>query len=558
MIGRARWPFALCFPALFGLLMAISTPAAAQDFHWKAPVTPYMLPGLIDGIVGDVNRDGRADLITTHVSGWGRVAVSLQREDGNFDFPIEYRCNCAPGRPRLLRNGDGWPLIYFEHSVDPNAFPNLSRAGVGFLELRPDMTLVGVRYDNHTLDEMGVVDINQDGKDDLFTTFFTDVSYTTPVFRYVIWYAGDNPLQPKPDVPERLRSWYYLGAPFQYPGVTDSREQYTDITVTATDIDADGYLDHIEGRCPTQCVFRQQPYGHLTMTPTSNDGDLENTAGESAFGDLDGDGLPEQLRAFTGFYGADMLLFMQTAPFVFQKAASYGPLNAPTKPLIRDFDNNGLNDIVVQYEDSNLGGNGWLDTLLQVSPGHFQVVSKRVGNTTMGTTVYADDLDGDGCLDLMLRERIAYSLDRTLRIWHGGGCYPANDFQVQVEGSPEAPDVLVTHVLGGMPSEPRIVRVTLAPALPPTGDIGYAVTPPSACREVPADAPRRTFDCVVPALDAPPGQIHFKFDVAANAGTDVDTQVTAFLLDSAGDIDPGNNRGQLLRRLRINAASSSQ
>ena len=80
---------------------------SAQDFRWHAPITPYVLPGFSHGVFGDINQDGRLDLITTNVSNWGQVAVSLQREDGNFDFPITHRCDCAPGRIRLLKRGDG-------------------------------------------------------------------------------------------------------------------------------------------------------------------------------------------------------------------------------------------------------------------------------------------------------------------------------------------------------------------------------------------------------------------------------------------------------------------
>jgi len=91
---------------LLALLLA-PVLGSAQDFRWHAPVVPYTPPGFNHGLLGDVNLDGRPDLITTSVSNWGQVGVALQREDGNFDFPITYRCDCAPGRIRLLKRSDG-------------------------------------------------------------------------------------------------------------------------------------------------------------------------------------------------------------------------------------------------------------------------------------------------------------------------------------------------------------------------------------------------------------------------------------------------------------------
>lgn len=532
--------------ALSALLLAPAL-VAAQEFRWRAPVVPYTPPGFNHALLGDVNLDGRPDLITTSVSNWGQVGVSLQREDGNFDFPITYRCDCAPGRIRLLKRSDGWPLIHFEHSVDPNAFPNLSRYGVGFLELRQDYTLAAIRYDAGTIDEFGQVDVNQDGNDDLFATFFDfrdDIQ-----FRYRIWFAGisSNAARLLPAPSSRLEFAPYESTPFSYSGITDRRENYTYIDATDLDINADGYRDHMEGRCPGRCLYRQQPYRQLSTTTTTFVPALPSEAGEPSFGDLDGDGLPDLIHVYTGSYGEDMYLHLQTAPQRFERFATFGPLSAPSNVAVRDVDNNGLADMVVQSEHDTLDSTGWLDTILQTSPGEFQVLSKRVGNATMGTRLSAADIDGDGCSDLAIRERLSFTLSIGLRIWHGTNCRPPTDFAVAVEGTPAAPVARVVRRVGSGPTEPRILRVTLAPAVRDADAIGYVVSAPANCAAVGAEAPRRMFDCVIPSLPAAGDRVEYPFIVSIAPGLQVDTQITAFLLDHAGDSNADNNRAQLLR-----------
>ncbi len=531
------------------LWLLFAQAAAAQSFRWHAPITPYVLPGFSHGVFGDINQDGRLDLITTNVSNWGQVAVSLQREDGNFDFPISHRCDCAPGRIRLLKRSDGWPLIYFEHSVDPYAFPDLSRYGVGFLELRQDYTLAVIRHDAGTIDEFGQVDVNQDGNDDLYATYF---DYRDNLqFRYRIWFAGisSNADRLLPAPSSRLEFAPYESEPFSYEGITDLRYNYTYIKATDVDINADGYRDHMEGLCPGECLFRQQPYRQLAATSTTSTPDLSNYGGDSTFGDLDGDGLADRVHTFSGSYGEDMRLYLQTAPQHFEQFASYGPLYAPSNVIVRDVDNNGLADMVVQSEYYTLSETGWLDTILQTSPGQFEVVAKRIGNATMGSRLDAMDYDGDGCADLAVRERIGGSLGLGFRLWRGAGCQPPTDFAVGVDGTPEAPRVHATLVRGSAATEPRILRVTLAPAVRDADAVGYHVSAPANCAGVAAEAPRRMYDCVLPAMSVVGDRVEYSFAVGIAPGFEVDTQVTAFLLDHAGDSDPNNNRAQLLRTM---------
>lgn len=535
--------------------------AVAQNFRWHAPVTPYVPPGLVDAVVADINLDGRPDLVTTHVSQYGQIAVSLQREDGNFDFPLRYRCDCAPSGPKILRRNDGWPLIAYDSGINPNVFPNLSRYGIGILELRHDLTFDGIRYDNITSDQMGVVDVNRDGNDDLFATYY-DEDNTTPEieFRYAVWYAGSaatRGMAASASNP-RLAFQLYRSDRFTYSGITDLRYTSTYILGTDIDVDADGYQDHMEGRCPGQCLFRQQPYRQLSTTPMRTSPDLGESAGQSGFGDLDGDGLPEQLHAYTGYYGEDMRIFRQKAPLDFEEVATYGPLYAPSIPLVFDVDNNGLNDIVIQSEYYTLSETGWLDTLLQVHPGEFEVLHKRIGSHTGGVTLQALDINRDGCVDLAVRSRIPGSLDRGLLIWHGAGCQRPTDFSVMIEGTAAEPIVRVTNVLGSAPTAPRIVRVTLAPAVRDADAIGYAVDAPESCSAVAAVPPRRTFDCLLPSIAAPPGQVDFTFRVHVAIDQDIDTQATAFLLDTAGDLNQSNNRAVLLKPIRAVQPQATQ
>ncbi|TXH74177.1 MAG: VCBS repeat-containing protein [Lysobacteraceae bacterium] len=523
-----------CLQAL--LLTTWLAPGTGHALRFDPPISPAVSEDVFGVRVFDANGDGLPDLVTTHTSARGTLSVHLQREDGNFDFPLQYHCDCRIGQVYQMAWSDSVRPLMVIDAYD----------GFIAVELLEDDTFTAVHYWDGFIDGLLRVDANQDGAEDLFYSYFSNDD-TTPLleFRYALWYGGSgrDKVVGQRNV-SRGGFFRYQSAPFLYSGIDDIRFTQTPPIASGVDLDADGYLDAIEGRCPQDCFYKQQPYRQLTARTLTTLPQETPSLGSSAFGDLDGDGLPERVWTQPGDYRNSMEIYLQTAPETFELAARYGPLPVPSNPLVADMDNDGRNDIVVASMDENINNSGWLDVLLQTAPGQFEVTSNILFMLSENNGISTFDFDHNGCRDILLAQRMPNTLARTVQIFRAFDCLPATDFSVETLGDATAPIVRVRRLLGVAPTVPRIVRVTLAPAVRDGASVGFAVTAPASCTETGAEAPRRMYDCVLQPLGER-GEANFSFGMSLNPATSVDVQVTAFLLDSAGDLHPENNRAQL-------------
>lgn len=494
-------------------------------------------------------------MVTTHATARGALRVSLQRQDGNFDFPLEYDCDCRIGGVfAVKRAGEARPLMIVD-----------GYAGFLAVDLRPDNTFAVSRYDDGALDSAALVDINLDGNDDIFYSYADDDLRTPPPeFRYAVWFGGRG-REIAPPLGDRQDGGFrrYQSEQFLYSGISDRRDARAPALVGQVDLDADGYFDAIEGKCPQDCFYKQQPYRHMTtQSLTTLPEDLPSFGG-NAFGDLDGDGLPDRVRTLQGERQQyDMQILLQTAPLTFETVARYGPLTAPSNPVIADMDNDGRNDMVVVSQNLYYDDIGWLDVLLQTRPGHFDITSVQLPMLSEQSGIGAIDLDRNGCRDIAIMQRMPQTLQYVAQFMRAFECDPATDFAVEVQGTASEPVVHVRRVMGTTPTEPRVVRATLAPAVLDGASIGFTVEAPETCAEIPAEAPRRMYDCVLPSFGATssPGDANekiYRFRLGLNPAASVDIQATAFLLDSAGDLYPDNNRSQLRATLSTTTATEN-
>lgn len=88
----------------------VSVMAGRKDGGFAPPVVVMDCAscGPVAVAVGDLNGDGRADLVVADVE-WGRVRVLLHRGEGGF-AAADYRAGPRPERVALVGHGDAGPI----------------------------------------------------------------------------------------------------------------------------------------------------------------------------------------------------------------------------------------------------------------------------------------------------------------------------------------------------------------------------------------------------------------------------------------------------------------
>jgi FG-GAP-like repeat/FG-GAP repeat len=148
--------------------------------------------------VGDLNRDGKADIVA---SNWatGAVEVLLGNGDGTFQSPMSIS---LPGIPNGLvvadLNGDGWPDVALA-GKDPVVYILLND-GKGALTLAGTYPISGAGY------ELVAADVNNDGKLDLC------VAMTSNTRVAILLGNGNGTFTAAPDYDTTLPSPYGIAA----------------------------------------------------------------------------------------------------------------------------------------------------------------------------------------------------------------------------------------------------------------------------------------------------------------------------------------------------------
>jgi hypothetical protein len=449
------------------------------------PGLSYSSGGTPKGVVvGDVNSDGNPDIVVADTCGtapiWGCIGVLLGNGDGSFRVPITYSTGAVrasavalgdvngDGRPDLitacpydactavsvfLGNADGTfqnPVIYpsagtnsvFIADINQDGYPDLVTAATVLLN-NGDGTFHPGPYSEYSCSYTNIsgftyaalADLNADSRLDLVVIDGNgcanlqfgnvDGSFQPPTSLN----AGLNPLavavgdvngDGKPDlIFENSTAAVNLligngDGTFQ-PPVSYSSGGYSS-TATVADVNSDGKLDLIT---TNQCADGSCQYGSIEVLLGKGDGTFRGVVGQVsgnhdwellAVGDVNGDGQSDIITAGLGGPDPDEVdVLLGKGDGTFAKTGSYsiGAL-FPQAIVIADVNGDQRPDIVVasQYASLSSYENGVVSVLLGNGDGSFQpAITYSLGGSDPSSLAVAD-VNGDGMLDIAVSNPI--------------------------------------------------------------------------------------------------------------------------------------------------------
>ncbi|MBI5764240.1 MAG: VCBS repeat-containing protein [Planctomycetes bacterium] len=350
---------------LFALIIVVLIPTSVRGectplFSTAATYSTASNPR--DVAIGDLNGDGRPDLVAVATVGGEDIFVLLNNGGGTFQPAVNYIAGAGPISVVISElNGDGWPDL---------AAANRFGADVSILLGNGDGTFQPANNYSAGSDPTWVAigDMNGDGRLDLVVTNLTANQIS------VLLGNGNGTFQlPVP---------YAVGT---FP-----------ISVAMGDLNGDPWPDLAVANLSTNNVSVLLNNGNGTFTPAPNSPVSVGTSPLSvAMGDLDGDGQRDLVVANSGSNNVSVLLGLAGGKF--QAAVNYTGVNAPYDVAIGDINGDSRVDLAVaNYSNGNpsnvsvFRGNGC---------GTFQPrVNFDAGNGPASVAI--SDLNGDGRTDM--------------------------------------------------------------------------------------------------------------------------------------------------------------
>ena len=348
------------------------------DGTFRQPVLTSVNFGTNDLLaVGDLNRDGKADVVLVHSNS---VDVFLGDGTGNVSAPVNYPTAIAnPVAASVLdANGDTFlDVVIASGSPDltgSSPVQSLLGNGLGALETPSTSHYPGAMT-------YGVIsDLNSDGHPDLVSS--TQVFWGT---------AGDF------QAPTTLTtSTDVCPFPFGLP--------YGSVTVA--DVNGDGRPDVVTADCSSNqsiTAFVNLGAGSFAAGIPSWAAYFPSTV---TIADVNGDGKPDAI--VTDFYSMDMMVLLGNNDGTFTSP----PLGFPaggdlwTPPLVADFNSDGHPDIIVPSGISGQWASlvyfGGLGDGTFVSAHDYFLKGGALGTTTDSWGIATADLNGDGFPDFVV------------------------------------------------------------------------------------------------------------------------------------------------------------
>jgi FG-GAP-like repeat len=343
--------------------------------------------------LGDVNGDGRLDLITANGDP-NAVSVLLGNGDGTFRPPTNFATGGSPDTVALVDvNGDGrLDLVMANDSSD--AVSVLLGNGDG--TFRPQARFTAGRSPQ----SVAVGDVNGDGRPDLVTAnlYSDDVS--------VLLSNGDGTFRPQ--------------ARFAAGRSPDS--------VALGDVNGDGRPDLVTANFGSDNVSVLLGNGDGTFRPPTNfAAGRSPQAGRSpdtvALGDVNGDGRLDLVTA--NYYSDDVSVLLGNGDGTFRPPTNFAAGSNPDTVALGDVNGDGRLDLVT----ANFGS-GPVSVLLGNGDGTFRPQARFAADFS-SNSVALGDVNGDGRPDLVTTNWLSSAV--SVLLGNGDGTFrPPTNFTVGV------------------------------------------------------------------------------------------------------------------------------
>ena len=323
--------------------------------------------------VGDVNGDGKLDLITITNYPSSGVEVMLGKGTGQFGSPVSWSATGGTDTPTALAlgdiSGDGKLDIITGNDPGDGSYYG-ARASLSFLVNRGDGTFPSyLTYRSLTMSSgptsLAVGDLDGDSRIDVVA-------------------AGDG------EVDVAYHDYYWSSSTYNLPS---SGYTLAPGTAAVGDLNADGKLDFV--------VTSHSVYAYVFLnTGLGFAGPQLYPAGNAvALGDVNGDGTLDLVTAG----GSAISVLVNNGDGTFAAARIYPVNGSANSVALGDFNKDGKLDAAV--------AGGELDVLLNNGDGTFGTVQKA---GPAGSQVLVADFNGDGFLDLCQIDATASSIDVVL------------------------------------------------------------------------------------------------------------------------------------------------
>lgn len=356
--------------------MSISVSLGNGDGTFQAP--KLSATDLIDWsnytvLVADVNGDHKDDVLAFNWNGTGLVEVLLSNGDGTFAAPVSYPTgsnNYFAGGSAIDLNGDGKPDV-MAINEDGRVYTLLNNGDGTFA------SATSVPYSGRTYEAV-IADLNGDGKPD-----FADVQNDTGQVQVFLAAAGGG---------------------FQEPLLLNNGGEPEGCSIAAGDLNGDGKPDLVTANCD---------YINNNITVYINQGDGTFSTGTSLWGgfysdgitiaDVNGDGKNDVVVG--NYFGGDVTVLLGNgdgtvrAPDVGYAVGGY----PQTNPAVADFNGDGKQDIVVldnYYSFAYLQGYG--DGTFRAAQSYFSPLPETKGDWPWSMSLASGDFNGDGRPDIVV------------------------------------------------------------------------------------------------------------------------------------------------------------
>ena len=353
--------------------------------------------------VGDVNGDGKPDLVVANASGIGSVGVLLGNGDGTFQTVVSYG---SGGRSPISVamgdvNGDGKPDLVVSNECGSNN--NCANGSVAVLLGNGDGTFQAApAYGSggQGAQSVAVEDVNGDGKPDLIVASqYADNNYANGSVSVLLG-NGDGTFQ---------------------AAVSYGSGGWNADSVAVGDVNGDGKPDLVVSN---ECISNNNcANGSVAVLLGNGDGTFQaapayGSGGQGAQSvaveDVNGDGKPDLIVANVcisnnNCANGSVSVLLGNGDGTFKAAVSYGSGGyAALSVAVGDVNGDGKPDLVVANQsgsNNNNNANGVVGVLLGNGDGTFQTAVSYGSGGQIADSVAVGDVNGDGKPDLVVANK---------------------------------------------------------------------------------------------------------------------------------------------------------